>query len=382
MSNRSKRESEDLVTLKGYVLGRLSLARRFPSIRRNIKHVFEIDEQNRESWGSLLEECAQRYPRNTAIKSEESILSYKEYNEWVNRYANYFISQGLKKGDVAVVFVENRTELLIVYSAVAKVGAINSMINTNLRGNSLVHCLTLNPGKIFIVGEEVIYAFEEVRHDLNLGDNQTTYFLPDRRLRAAPAGFIDLSEAVRNVPATNPPTTTEVRPKDTLAYVFTSGTTGGMPKAAVITHKRVVSSTYVNGKVVMNLKPRDTIYVPLPFFHTNALALSWPCTFASGAAVAIRRKFSASRFWDDVRKYNATIFCYIGELCRYLMNQPPKPDDRENPLRTIIGNGLRPDIWKEFKKRFGISRVYEIYGAAESNIFFINILNLDCTVGT
>jgi citronellyl-CoA synthetase len=129
------------------------------------------------------------------------------------------------------------------------------------------------------------------------------------------------------------------------------------------------------------MQPTDTMYIPLPFFHTNALALSWPPVFANGSAVAIRRKFSVSSFWSDVRKYNATSWCYIGELCRYLMNQPPQSNDRDNPLIKIIGNGLRPDIWQGFKNRFGIDKVYEIYGAAESNLYFVNILNLECTVG-
>jgi citronellyl-CoA synthetase len=281
-----------------------------------------------------------------------------------------------------VMFLETRPELLIAYSAIAKIGAINCMINTNLRGNSLLHCLTLNPANAFVVGEELVEAFEAVGADLGLREDQGVYFVRDHGQKPIPAGFIDLPEAVKNFPATNPPTTARVKPADAIAYVFTSGTTGGMPKAAIVTHRRVVSGSYLNGKAIMNIKSKDTIYVPLPFFHTNALALSWPCVFANGAALAVRRKFSASKFWDDVRKYNATVFCYVGECCRYLMNQPPKPDDRKHPLRTIIGNGLRPDIWKDFKKRFGITKVYEIYGAAESNLFFINILNLDCTVGT
>ena len=155
-----------------------------------------------------------------------------------------------------------------------------------------------------------------------------------------------------------------------------------MPKAAVIPHGRLVRCKYNNGNIVLDMKPHDTMYVPLPFFHTNALALSWPTVFANGSAVAIRRKFSVSNFWNDVHKYNATAWCYIGELCRYLMNQPPQSGDSNNPLNKIIGNGLRPDIWKDFKKRFGISKVFEIYGAAESNLYFVNMLNLDCTVGT
>jgi citronellyl-CoA synthetase len=86
-------------------------------------------------------------------------------------------------------------------------------------------------------------------------------------------------------------------------------------------------------------------------------------------------------FLDDVRKYDATAFCYVGECCRYLMNHPEQPDDHDNPLVKIIGVGLRPDIWKQFKRRFGVKRVYEIYSAAESNLLFVNLLNLDCTVG-
>jgi len=164
---------------------------------------------------------------------------------------------------------------------------------------------------------------------------------------------------VQGFDSQNPSITPEVKPDDVLAYVFTSGTTGGMPKAAVVTHGRVVSSCYYNGRVVLNMKPSDTIYVPLPFFHTNALALSWPGVFSRGSAIAIRRKFSVSRFWDDVRKYHATMFCYVGELCRYLMNRPPTAEDRNHPLRTIIGNGLRPDTWRTFKERFGIEKVYE-----------------------
>ncbi|GAB4349178.1 MAG: long-chain-acyl-CoA synthetase [Candidatus Abyssubacteria bacterium] len=372
----------DLIRFRDIFLARLMLLPRLRSIKRTVRHVMNIDAENRESWGSLLEENARRFPLHMAVKSEEAFLTYEEYNGVVNQYANYLLSQGVKKGDTVVLFLENRPELLIAYSANAKVGAINCMINTNLRGESLLHCLTLNPATVFIVGEEVLDAFEEVHEKLKLQGPQKAFFVQDRGNRPAPAGFIDLKEAVKECSGANPPTTLEVKPRDPIAFVFTSGTTGGMPKAAVITHRRVVSGCYFTGRAVMNIKPNDTIYVPLPFFHTNALALSWPCTLANGAAVAIRRKFSASRFWDDVRKYNGTIFCYVGECCRYLMNQPPRPDDRSHPLRTIIGNGLRPEIWKQFKKRFGITRVLEIYGAAESNLFFINLFNLDCTVGT
>jgi len=373
---------DDLINPMDYYLGLLRQCWRWPSIKKITRKIENLATENRESWGSMLEETAQKYPHNPAIKSHDGNLTYKEYNELTNRYANYLISRGLKKGDAVVVMMENRPDLLAVYSAIAKIGAVNAMINTNLRQDSLLHCLTLNPANAFIVGEEVIDAFEEIKRDLKLRDDKNVFFLPDAGDKPAPRGYTDIKVAIQDYSPTNPPTTTEVKPNDTIAYVFTSGTTGGMPKAAVIKHRRLVTSMYLNGKIVMNLKPDDTMYVPLPFFHTNALALSWPTVFASGSALAIRRKFSVSNFWQDVHRFKVTAWCYIGELCRYLMNQPCKADDRHNPLKMIIGNGLRQDLWKGFKTRFGISKVYEIYGAAESNLYFVNRLNLERTVGT
>jgi acyl-CoA synthetase (AMP-forming)/AMP-acid ligase II len=383
MSGDSISKGEGLVSFSDYLKGWSGLAWRLPTVLRTKRHIANIGIKNRESWGSMLEENADKFPDNPAVKSAEAQLNWRQYNEAVNRCANYFIFKGLKKGDVACVFLENRPELLIVYSAMAKIGVVNSMINTNLRQDSLRHCLSLHPAKTYIIGEEVIDAFEEVKNGLKLKPQQTLYFIPDTGQKPAPDGFIDFSKAAAATksPVYNPPTTAAVKPADTIAYVFTSGTTGGMPKAAVITHGRLVGGRYYNGKIVLDMQPTDTMYIPLPFFHTNALALSWPPVFANGSAVAIRRKFSVSNFWSDVRKFNATSWCYIGELCRYLMNQPPQSNDHDNPLDKIIGNGLRPDIWQDFKNRFGIDKVYEIYGAAESNLYFVNLLNLDCTVG-
>ncbi|MGD9300900.1 MAG: long-chain-acyl-CoA synthetase [Desulfobacterales bacterium] len=377
----SPSRNEDLISFLDYLKGWLKLSWRLPSILYNRRQVRNVGAKNRESWGSMLEENAAKFPDNPAVKSAEADFTWHEYNAAVNRCANFFISKGIKKGDVACLLLENRPELLVVYSAMAKIGAINSMINTNLRHDALKHCLELHPARVYIIGEEVIDAFEEIRQNMELRPTQELYFLPDKGQTVTPEGFIDFNQAASGSPSTNPICTSNVRPTDTIAYVFTSGTTGGMPKAAIITHGRLVRGKYFNGKIVLNIQPDDTIYVPLPFFHTNALALSWPTVFANGAAVAIRRKFSVSNFWSDVRKFNATSWCYIGELCRYLMNQPPQSNDRINPLTKIIGNGLRPDIWQAFKNRFDIAKVYEIYGAAESNLYFVNQLNLNCTVG-
>jgi citronellyl-CoA synthetase len=143
----------------------------------------------------------------------------------------------------------------------------------------------------------------------------------------------------------------------------------------------MVACYYVFGQAIGELTPDDTMYVSLPLFHSNSQGAGCASVFGGGAALAISRKFSVSHFWDEVRKYNATAFNYIGEVCRYLMNQPPKPDDSENSVRVVIGAGLRHEIWKDFKERFNIEKIGEYYSATEAVAAFANVLNFDCTVG-
>jgi citronellyl-CoA synthetase len=154
-----------------------------------------------------------------------------------------------------------------------------------------------------------------------------------------------------------------------------------MPKAALLTHYRVIGPGIGFGRLIAGLTPDDIMYIPLPFFHGTALMTGWSSILISGGALALGRKFSASHFWDEVRKYNATSFNYVGEVCRYLMNQPPRPDDSDNSVRVIIGNGLRPEIWKDFKKRFDIPFIAEFYGSSEGNGGYANVFNFDCTCG-
>ncbi|WP_348672558.1 long-chain-acyl-CoA synthetase, partial [uncultured Abyssibacter sp.] len=178
----------------------------------------------------------------------------------------------------------------------------------------------------------------------------------------------------------NPSTTPDVRADQPCFYIFTSGTTG-LPKASVMTHYRWLSAMGGVGNATLRLRADDVFYVCLPLYHNNALTVSWSSVLSAGACLALDRKFSASRFWDRIRDNGATAFCYIGELLRYLLNQPPTGCDRDHAVRLITGNGLRPEIWGAFQQRFGIERIYEFYGASESNIAFINAFGVDRTAG-
>ncbi|MFX0164781.1 MAG: long-chain-acyl-CoA synthetase [Candidatus Hodarchaeota archaeon] len=377
MLEESKSEDSNFIDVKEFNKRFQEWAKKYGPL---LLELGKLGTEDKLSWGLILEENAQKYPDNPAIKFEDIILTYKEFNDMVNQYANYFISLGLKKGDVAKVLIKNRIEFLVLYSANAKIGAISSLINTDLRKKTLVYSLNLTPGKIIIVGEECSDTFNMVKSDVNLSDVNQLCFVYDSGEMKLPEGFIDLLQTVKNFPTSNPNTTTNVEPSDVIAYLFTSGTTG-LPKAALLTHSRVIGPGFAFGKLIAQFTPDDTIYIPLPFFHGTALMTGWSSVFVNGAALALARKFSVSHFWNDIRKFNATSFNYVGEICRYLMNQPPSDDDSNNPVRVVIGNGLRPEIWVDFKKRFNIPVIGEFYGSSEGNGGFANLLNFDCTCG-
>lgn len=364
-----------------FVIKILQIVPRLPSMIFNlVKGLKSIGSNANNSWGLELERIAKLYPDNKAVKSPDGSLTYRQLNERANRYARYLLAQGVGRGDVVTLCFENRPDLLAAYCGCAKVGAVASLINTNQRGDSLVHSFNLNKGKVVIIGEECYDFFSESRAGIDLSKS-TLAMVQDTHKRKV-SDLTDITAELERQSAENPPTTPGITLKDTVAYVYTSGTTGGMPKAAVIINKRAVSAMFWFGKFVMPVKSTDTIYIPLPFFHTNAITVGWPPALYNGAAVALRRKFSATKFLDDVREFGATHFIYVGEVCRYLMATPARPDDHQTTLRYICGNGLRPDIWMPFKKRFGIDKVYEFYGAAEGVGVFTNFLNIDYSVGT
>jgi citronellyl-CoA synthetase len=278
------------------------------------------------------------------------------------------------------MMLENRIEYLAILVALNKLGATAALINTNLTGAPLVHCMSITGSSLVVFGEERLDAIAGVREDPALADVRRYLFVPDAGQSACPGWASDLAAQAADASSANPPETAQMTLGDTALYVFTSGTTG-LPKAAVLSNRRFLLTAVSSYKAGLRCDVNDCIYLCLPLYHGTGLFLGVGAAFCTGATMFIRRKFSASNFLQEVREHGATCFIYIGELCRYLLNTPRKPDDYKNPLGTMMGNGLRPDVWHEFKERFGISRVSEFYGASEGNVAFLNFLNKDCTVG-
>ncbi len=332
-----------------------------------------------DSYGLRVEANAQRIPDQPAIVFEGKTLTWREYNALANKYAHAFKSLGVGKGDVVGLVMENRIEFLAVVTALQKLGAGPSLINTSLRGRQLVHCVNVTSSKLCVFGEELSDAIAEVRDELE-GDLNDLLFVADGGEKSVPNWAKSFDDLANDQSDQNPPDTQSATLGDLAFFLFTSGTTG-LPKAAIVSNRRAIMSSLSMGEGAMRCKEQDRIYATLPLYHGTGLMLGIGASWTTGATVILRRKFSASKFLEEVRAHNANRFIYIGELCRYLMAQPRKADDANNPLEGMLGNGLRPDIWMEFKERFGIKRISEFYGASEGNVAFVNFLNKDKTVG-
>ncbi len=376
----SRSASGYTLSYKDFVLGLFSISWRLTEMFNEGNKANDLNPDKKMSFGNILDYNAKHYGNRPALLYEDIKYTYKELNELMNRYANFFLSIGLKKGDVINVLLENRPELMIIIGAMSKIGTIASLINTRQRSASLIHSLKVNSVKAYIIGEELYPIFRNVMTDLELTRADRLYFLADKSEMEIPEGFINLKEEVKDQATSTPSAIKEIKGMDPYAYIFTSGTTG-LPKAAPMRHVHMIGSIYAWGGMALNMQPEDIIYITLPLFHSNAMHIGLASALFNGSAVALARKFSATNFWNDVRKHKATCFNYIGELCRYLLNQAPSIEDRNHNVYKICGNGLRPEIWKEFKERFGIRGVYEHYGATEIRGMFCNYFNIDCTIG-
>jgi len=373
----------DVITLPKFLSRIPGLLASLPSTIKGVRIGNNTDKTKPTGLGICVEEAVTKNPNGHAIIYQDTVLTYTEFNAWANRIAHYLIKKGIEKGDTVAILIENRPELFACVAACAKVGAINALINTSQRGKVLTHSINLVNPKLAFVGEELVEAFNEVKADLVV-PKDGHYFLADQdTLKDAgktPKDWLNLTTEIHGFSESNPETTQQVFSEDPCFYIYTSGTTG-MPKAVIFNHGRFMKAYGAFGYGALKLKQTDRMYVTLPFYHATAMAVCWGSILAGKSGLVLARKFSASRFWDDVRKYDATAFGYVGELCRYLMDQPTKPNDLDNKVRIVVGNGLRPSIWKDFKNRFGIETVMELYASSEGNIGFTNVLNFDNTVG-
>lgn len=331
--------------------------------------------------GAQVAKNAAAWPDRIAYSCDGRTITWDGFNKLANRYAHSFLARGIAAGDTVSVMMENRIELLGVIFGLNKIGVTAALLNTNLTGKPLVHCISTTSSKACVVGEECSATIVGIMEELSLRTGKDFLYVAENNRNPCPDWADDLDADAQDRPWANPEQTAAIELGHTALYIFTSGTTG-MPKAAIMSNKRYLATASLSALGGMRIESEHRVYNCLPLYHATGLVVGVGGALVAGASTFIRRKFSASNFLSDARREGTTHFVYIGELCRYLLNTPQKADDANNPLHTMMGNGLRPDVWMQFKKRFGFKRIAELYGASEGNAGFCNILNKDMTIGT
>uniref|UniRef100_A0A8D0HNK6 long-chain-fatty-acid--CoA ligase n=1 Tax=Sphenodon punctatus TaxID=8508 RepID=A0A8D0HNK6_SPHPU len=305
---------------------------------------------------------AERQPNKPFILYEGDVYTYRDVDRRSNRVAQVFLKQGvLKKGDTVALLMSNEPDFIHLWFGLAKLGCVVAFLNFNIRARSLLHSIQSCEPKLLIVG-----AVYNGVLDCTLKDIQVWVMTKDPTLPGV-ITILDKLEA-----ASEDPVPVKLRSvnslKSSVLYIFTSGTTG-LPKAAVISHMQVLKGAA--GLWAFGATPADVVYITLPLYHSAASLLGIGGCIELGATCVLRKKFSASQFWSDCKKYNVTTIQYIGELCRYLCKQP-KEGEKDHKVRLAVGNGVRSDVWREFLDRFGDIKMCEFYGATEGNICFMN----------
>lgn len=325
---------------------------------------------NRTVLDRLEEVIAQNHKR-IALISEHETLTYGQMGERINRVARWARANGIKTGDTVALFLPNRPDYLCIWLGIARAGGATALLNTSQSGHALMHSVTIVKPKLAIVAAELA---ETYRAAMDSAPDAPRVCVHDVKGSEFDKALQDYSGA-----PFEPQERVTLTLDDRCVYVYTSGTTG-LPKAANINHYRV-SAMALGFSSVMEVQSSDRLYDCLPMYHSNGGILATLGVLIRGGSVVIREKLSVREFWSDIIKHECTLFFYIGEVCRYLLNAPPSPIDRSHRIRLICGNGLRPDIWHKFSERFGIKRIREFYGATEGNIALFNFDSRPGAVG-
>jgi fatty-acyl-CoA synthase len=313
----------------------------------------------------IIDELAEQLGAAPALLSDRECLTFRALAQRANRYARWALGQGLRQGEVVCLLMPNRPEYMAVWLGITRVGGVVSLLNTNLVGASLAHCIDVAAAEHIIVAAELFDAFAAAQP--HLGSKLKVWShgavgpeIPD----VAPAVAALSGAALAGTECG------AVTVADRALLIYTSGTTG-RPKAAHVSHHRLLLwSLWFAG--MMDTRADDRMYNCLPLYHSVGGVVATGAVLVNGGSVVIRERFSASQFWDDVVRWDCTLFQYIGELCRYLVHTPTHLREKSHRIRLACGNGLRGDVWEEFKQRFQVPQILEFYAATEGNVTLFN----------
>jgi fatty-acyl-CoA synthase len=321
-----------------------------------------------------IENTVDKFPNRPMAITDDGDISYAEFEAYANRVAHWARAQGLEPGDTVGLFVPNCWQYIAIWFGLSKVGVVTSLLNTQLAGRSLAHCISIGDTKHIIVAEELSAQYISAEQE---GELEAKAW----RLEGAADWGADFAAALAEQSDARPDRSVResVEPSHAVLKMFTSGTTG-LPKAALMTHIRALY--YLNTfALISKSRETDRMMMVLPLYHATGGLCGVGCALSYGGALILRPKFSASSFWPDVQRHKATLFMYVGELCRFLVNSPSVPEEQNHTLRCAIGNGMRRDVWDSFQARFNVPDIVEFYGSTEGNVGLVNAMNQPGAVG-
>lgn len=289
---------------------------------------------------------------NVFLMFEDRSWTYKQYYDDLQRVGNWLMKDlGIQKRELVALDGGNSPEYLLLWMAIEAIGACPAFINCHLTAAPLIHCVTISGSRFLITDRDTRHLVEPCESELLAANVQAVYY---------DSAFISSLKDSTPVPQSR---RSAFKPDEILSLIYTSGTTG-MPKGTIMIRARELTTAKgVAG--YLELKPGVKMFTCLPLYHGAAHGLCVTPSIFAGSTVVLSRKFSHKTFWPEVRKSKADILQYVGELCRYLVNTPPHPLDRENNIRMAWGNGMRPDVWEVFRQRFGIEIINELYAATD-----------------
>ncbi len=306
------------------------------------------------------------YADAPALVGDQGCFSFRDLERRMNQYSRWALAQGIQKGETVALMMGNRPEYFAIWLGLIQVGVIAALLGSDLRAPAVAHALKSAGARRIIASAECVDVCRTAI--VAIGGTLEIWIHGDRQHDTR---SIELGAAGASADQLAPNELRPVTLDDRALRIFTSGTTG-LPKAAEVSHRRLVTWTHWFAALA-GLKASDRLYNCLPMHHSvgGVVAVGAPLVF--GGSVVIAERFSARGFWDDVARWDCTAFQYIGELCRYLLAAPTRPAEKSHRIRIAIGNGLSPEAWQPFIDRFGPLRILEFYASTEGNVWLYNI---------
>ncbi|MEE8291029.1 MAG: AMP-binding protein [Candidatus Tectomicrobia bacterium] len=332
-------------------------------VQAKIIEVWNSMDESWESYGKIFEDKAAMNAGKVAVLTEHEQITYAQLDERANRVGNALEAMGIKKDDKVCVMLPNMPEFLYTWWGNAKLGSVTVPLNTALRGEGLSYIINHSDAETIVLSDRFVPVLTEIRETLTQLKRIVVLGDAGQRATHLPSGAIDFRELL-TAPATSP--MKEVWSDDVDSIMYTSGTTG-LPKGVVHRHERCYGGFVL--PIMTGYTAQDIIYNTLPLFHIGGQNMVW-MALVSDTTVALAERFSASRFWDDVRKYNATFTLFLGAMIPILIKQPQRPNDADNPLSIALSAAAPRTIWEEFEQRFH-TKIVELYSQTEGG-FMIN----------